>query len=69
MPGEIKGYWEAKKRFGNDQVTWASLVQPSIDMCRQGIPVTFSAASNMKKKEADLRRDPGMRLVEFDDGC
>ena len=44
IPGEIKGYQKAKELFGNPLVTWESLIQPSIDLARKGIPVTFSKA-------------------------
>ncbi len=41
VPGELMGYWEAKKRHGNPEVSWESLVQPTIGMClKEGIPVT-----------------------------
>ncbi len=43
VPGEVRGYWEAKQRFGNPEVEWSSLVQPSIVMCEQGIPVSAHA--------------------------
>ena len=36
VPGEVKGYWEAKQRFGNPELAWAELIQPSIDLCENG---------------------------------
>ena len=44
IPGEIKGYQKAKEMFGNPLVSWESLIQPSIELARKGIPVTFSKA-------------------------
>ena len=44
IPGEIKGYAKAKEMFGNPAVSWESLIQPSIELARKGIPVTFSKA-------------------------
>ncbi|XP_050099867.1 glutathione hydrolase 1 proenzyme-like [Anopheles aquasalis] len=38
VPGELKGYWEAHKRFG--ALPWADLVKPSLELCRRGIPIT-----------------------------
>ena len=40
----IKGYQKAKELFGNPLVSWESLIQPSIELARKGIPVTFSKA-------------------------
>ena len=42
VPGEIKGYYKAKELFGNPSVSWESLIRPSINLAREGIPVTFS---------------------------
>ena len=36
VPGEVKGYWEAKRRFGNPDISWKQLIQPSIDLCNNG---------------------------------
>ena len=44
IPGEIKGYQKAKEMFGNPAVSWESLIQPSIELARMGISVTFSKA-------------------------
>lgn len=59
----MKGYWEAKKRYGNPDVSWASLIQPSIDMCRQGVYVSFSAANAMANHPENelIFQDPGMK--------
>ncbi len=61
VPGEIRGYWDAKQKFGNKDVSWKSLVQPSIDMCREGIPVTSSHAEKLKLHKESILKDPGMR--------
>ena len=36
VPGEVRGYWEAKQRLGNPCISWAELVQPAIDICEGG---------------------------------
>ena len=51
VPGEILGYWEAKQRYGNPDITWAELVQPSIDLCMEGIPVGEYTARILKKEQ------------------
>lgn len=34
VPGELKGYWTAHKRFG--KLSWKEIVQPSVDLCERG---------------------------------
>jgi len=63
VPGEILGYWEAKQRYGNPDVTWAELVQPSIDLCMEGIPVGEYTARILKKEQEAVKNDPGLRSV------
>ena len=63
MPGELRGYWEAKKLYGNKDVSWASLIEPSIRMCFTGIRVTWHAAAKLQKLKGMILDDPGARLV------
>ncbi len=65
IPGEIRGYWAAKQRYGNPNITWASLVQPSVEMCLEGIPLTASASKALENKKDVLFKDPGMRLDTY----
>merc|ERR1712180_54646 len=39
VPGFVAGTWELKQRLGNPAVTWEHLIQPSVDMCFEGITV------------------------------
>ena len=56
-------YYKAKQMFGNPDVPWEALIQPSIRLARQGIPVTFSKASALSANREIIRRDPGMREI------
>ena len=38
VPGEIAGYWEMHQKFGN--LPWSDLFQPTIDLCRKGMPMS-----------------------------
>ena len=60
-PGELRGYWEAKQLYGNDSITWKSLLKPTIDMCNNGVEVNWHLAKSLKKTEDVILKDPGMR--------
>ncbi|XP_049817564.1 glutathione hydrolase 1 proenzyme-like isoform X2 [Aethina tumida] len=38
VPGELRGYWEAHKRFG--KLSWKQVVQPTVDLCLKGYNMT-----------------------------
>ena len=63
VPGQIKGLWEAKKKYGNPNVSWKSLIQPSIDLCLEGIPVSSRVAIALKSKARYVKADPGMSNI------
>lgn len=45
IPGEVAGYWEARRRYGNADISWRRIIQPTIDMCRNGITVSWTLAA------------------------
>ena len=61
MPGEVRGYWEAKKLYGNKDVSWESLIEPSIRMCYTGIRVTWHHAAKLQQLKDMILNDPGAR--------
>ena len=61
VPGELMGYLEAKNRFGNANISWHDILQPTIEMCLEGIPVTRSMAAAIESKEKEIRADPAMK--------
>lgn len=38
VPGEIKGYWELHKKYGN--LPWKDLIAPTIKICEDGITMS-----------------------------
>jgi gamma-glutamyltranspeptidase/glutathione hydrolase/leukotriene-C4 hydrolase len=44
VPGELAGYWAARQRFGNHSLSWRRIIQPTIDLCTGGIPVSWTLA-------------------------
>jgi gamma-glutamyltranspeptidase/glutathione hydrolase/leukotriene-C4 hydrolase len=61
VPGELMGYWEAYKEYKSGNVEWAELVQPTIDLCREGITVTPYLAKLLKDKEEDIKKSSTLR--------
>ncbi|XP_072161058.1 scoloptoxin SSD14 isoform X2 [Bemisia tabaci] len=45
-PGELKGLWEIYKRFGGG-IEWKDLFEDTINLCREGIPVTKHLATRV----------------------
>ena len=62
MPGEIAGYWAARRRFGNSNISWQRILQPTIDMCSHGIPVTRTLAEDLAELGPHFT-DPGLLEV------
>ena len=48
VPGEVAGYWEAKVKYGNSSISWSRLVAPTVAMCREGIPVSWTQADKLQ---------------------
>ena len=61
VPGEVAGYWEAKRRYGSPDISWERLLRPTIAMLREGVTVDATLAKALSSKD-DLT-DLGMRSV------
>lgn len=62
VPGEVKGYWTAYQKYGGG-VPWEELFEPTIKLCRDGIPINENFANKLKKFEENIRADEEFRLV------
>jgi gamma-glutamyltranspeptidase/glutathione hydrolase/leukotriene-C4 hydrolase len=67
VPGELKGYWEAHKRFGG--LPWKDLVQPTIDLCHRGFEMSKHQYDSIhflnKWKKVDT--DPELKRMFIDE--
>uniref|UniRef100_A0A2M4BIM3 Putative gamma-glutamyltransferase n=2 Tax=Anopheles marajoara TaxID=58244 RepID=A0A2M4BIM3_9DIPT len=61
VPGELKGYWELHQRYG--RLEWATLVEPSIELCRRGHIVTGYLARILAGRTERIRNEPSLREV------
>jgi len=63
IPGFVAGTWELKQRLGNPEISWESLIQPSVDLCFEGITVNNHAYHMMHQERARVMADPGLSAV------
>ncbi len=63
VPGTVAGMWLAHQRLGS--LPWADLVQPAIDLARDGIPITYSLASGFTRNASRLRQYPSSERKFF----
>lgn len=61
IPGEIYGFWEAHKLAG--RLSWKSLFEPSIEMCKNGFIINKALANAIKNSENKIRQNEQMREI------
>ena len=58
VPGSVDGMVQAHARYG--KLSWAEVVQPSIDLARRGFPITESQANDFTGDQKDfIKYNPG----------
>lgn len=60
VPGELRGYWRLYNKYGGG-VPWKELVQPTIELCRNGIYVTKYLDDTFRRAKKVLYADPILR--------
>ncbi|KAJ8959081.1 hypothetical protein NQ318_022338 [Aromia moschata] len=63
--GELIGYWYLYERFGG-QLPWRDLVQPTIDLCKEGVYVTSYLETMYRGRRDLLYADPVLREIFID---
>lgn len=61
VPGELKGIWELHQRYGS--LPWRQLVQPAIDLCRNGHVVSRYFGEVLKRQESTIKTEPSLAEV------
>jgi len=61
VPGELMGYWEAYSKYKSGNLEWGDLVQPTIDLCREGLTVHTYLANILEQKEEDIKQSVTLR--------
>ena len=67
VPGEIKGYYVAWKRFG--KMPWKDLFLPTIQMCEQGYKINSALSRAIISRQANIREDANLRLYNITKFC
>lgn len=62
VPGSVDGMVEAHRKYGH--LKWEELVQPAIDLARNGFKVTKKLAAELNSNRADFKkRNPGKNYL------
>lgn len=62
VPGSVAGLYEAHKKYG--RLKWAELVQPAVDLARNGFKITPRLANDLNRTAADFRKlNPGKNYM------
>ncbi|EZA60265.1 glutathione hydrolase 1 proenzyme isoform X1 [Ooceraea biroi] len=61
VPGELMGYWEAHKKYGN--LPWSELFQPTIALCNVGSRVNDYLAAYLRVKEPMIRNESSLAEI------
>lgn len=64
VPGELKGYSKIYELYGGG-VSWESLFEPTIRLCKKGMKVSERLAINLKNHVDIIRNDPLLRYGEI----
>ncbi|XP_025091444.1 glutathione hydrolase 1 proenzyme-like [Pomacea canaliculata] len=56
VPGELKGLWRLHQDHG--RLPWRDLLTPTIDLCRQGAPLTQAQYNDAVEKKSELVNNP-----------
>ncbi|KAH8330016.1 hypothetical protein KR067_013255, partial [Drosophila pandora] len=61
VPSEIYGFWKMHEKYG--RLPWKRLFQPAIDLCRNGVKVSYKLAASLVYKEKRIRSEPSMAEI------
>uniref|UniRef100_A0A0N4Z0Z3 Gamma-glutamyltranspeptidase 1 n=1 Tax=Parastrongyloides trichosuri TaxID=131310 RepID=A0A0N4Z0Z3_PARTI len=61
VPGEIHGMYTAFKKFGSGKVSWKNLVDPTIELLKEGFPTSHALARAFKDNEDWIKMESTMK--------
>ncbi|CAD5209413.1 unnamed protein product [Bursaphelenchus xylophilus] len=60
VPGELHGLWNEYLKFGG-RLNWSTLVEPTINLMKEGYPTSHAMAIALKQNEKDVLEEKTMR--------
>ncbi|XP_060841452.1 scoloptoxin SSD14-like [Rhopalosiphum padi] len=66
IPGELKGYFTVHNLYGGN-VSWASLFEPTIKLCEEGMLISKRLEISLKNEEELIKNDPMLRKAFFNE--
>ena len=63
VPGTVAGLYLAHQRLGS--LPWEDLVQPAVDLARDGIPITYSLQTGFERSASRFRQYPASERKFF----
>lgn len=60
VPAEVVGYYEAYQKFGG-KLSWEQIVEPTIKICEDGVPVIQYVENTINKKKDDILASKSLR--------
>ncbi|HZY35314.1 MAG TPA: gamma-glutamyltransferase [Mucilaginibacter sp.] len=67
VPGSVAGMAEAHRKYG--KLPWADLVQPAIDLAKNGFVITKKLAADLNRGRAQfIKLNPGKNYLQKDNG-
>ena len=64
VPGELKGLWALHQKYG--KLKWHDLIQPNIDLCRNGHTVSPYLVNIFSRSEQRILEEPSLREIFID---
>ncbi len=68
VPGEVAGLWYAYENYGSGNVTWAELIQPAIDLAKDGYALTQTLQSDISDSYAYMLASEELSSIYLEDG-
>ena len=63
VPGTVAGLWQAHEALGS--LPWADLVEPAVQLAREGIPITYTLQRSFAGNAGRFRQYPSSAAVFF----
>ncbi|GMR56325.1 hypothetical protein PMAYCL1PPCAC_26520, partial [Pristionchus mayeri] len=61
VPGELHGLWTEYTHFGSGTVAWKSLIEPTIELVKEGFPTSHSLAHALNAKRDNILNEETMK--------